>query len=80
MQSLLFPDYDREYQHGAETYRECFGFELPPKGTELELKYMDGLGWYLLWKLCPDIENMVHTAKKQELIKLSTKKGWNIKL
>ena len=79
MQSSIFPNYSCEYQSEAKTYRESFGFKLPPTGTELELKHMDGLGWYVFWFLCPDLENIVHVSEKSKLIKLATNKGWNIK-
>ena len=46
------------YQNNL-TYRESFGFSNPPKGTMLNIKYCEGLKFYIVWDHCPDGENII---------------------
>lgn len=41
------------------SYRQKKGFDNPPPGTILRVKYMEGVKWYLLWEECPDGESIV---------------------
>ena len=61
-----------------KTYRESLGLDNPPKGTKLEIKHMAGIGFYLLWPKCPDLENIVDgwfKVKKNAKI-CSKEHGW----
>lgn len=40
---------------------------------------VDGLGWYLLWMMCPDDTNVVKVDKKKILLECADKKGWIVK-
>ena len=63
---------------GSVSYRQRFGLDNPPKGTVLNLKYMEGLSWYLHWVKCPDGEDIVQgwfgTASKAR--KYANENGW----
>lgn len=62
------------------SYRQKLGYQNPPKGTELQVKYMEGLKWYLHWNNCTDGEDIVQgwfsTAKKA--IKYANENDWKV--
>lgn len=64
----------------GRTYRECFGFENPPKGEKLKLKYAEGVNYYLLWVGCPDMENIIEAwfPSKSAALKYAKDNGWEV--
>ena len=45
----------------AINYRTMFGLQEPQHHIHVQAKFMEGLGWYLLWVNCPDKENLIAT-------------------
>lgn len=64
-----------------QSYRQSFGLPNPPKGTDLILKFSEGINWYLYWKDCPDDENIVAGWFKSASAarKYADENGWKIK-
>ena len=60
------------------SYRQSFGLNNPPKGTNLKLEFMEGLKWYLFWPNCTDEEDIIEgwfaTAAKAR--QYAFKNGW----
>jgi hypothetical protein len=63
---------------GSVSYRQRFGLDNPPKDTVLNLKYMEGLKWYLCWAECPDCQNIVQGwfGTASEARKYANENGW----
>lgn len=63
------------------SYRQKMGLDNPSAGTDLNLRYMEGLKWYLHWGKCPDKENIVQgwfsTAEKAR--KYAKENNWIVK-
>lgn len=60
------------------TYRECFGFENPPKGTKLDIDHAEGIGFFIVWNDCPDNENIIEGwfSKRTEASNYLKAHGW----
>ena len=60
------------------TYRECFGFENPEPGTKLDIDYSDGFGFFIIWKDCPDDENIIEGwfKKRHQAVSYIKAHGW----
>lgn len=41
------------------SYRESFGLSLPVAGTDVDVKFMPSLEYYIIWVDCPDNENVL---------------------
>lgn len=61
-----------------KSYRESFGLELPPAGTEVKLDFMSGCDFYIVWPGCPDKENILYgwIKKKSEAIEIINFHKW----
>lgn len=59
-------------------YRECFGFENPPKGTKLNIGHSEGIGFFITWNDCPDNENIIEGwfSKRNEAANYIKAHGW----
>jgi hypothetical protein len=60
------------------TYRECFGFKNPPKGTKLDIDHSEGIGFFIVWNDCPDDENIIEGwfKKRDEAVSYVKTRGW----
>ncbi|MCT4253025.1 hypothetical protein HZP37_18185 [Elizabethkingia anophelis] len=51
-----------------KSYREKFGKSLPPAGTHIQIKYMEVVEYYIVWVLCPDLENILYRSIKSKAL------------
>lgn len=60
------------------TYRECFGVENPPKGTKLNIDHSEGINFHIVWKDCPDLNNIIEGwfTKRSEAVNYILDHGW----
>lgn len=64
-----------------KTYREEFGLQNPPPGTQLEISFMEGIQFYLIWNECPDDENIIQGwfPSRGKAESYAKEKGYQIK-
>ncbi len=69
---------DSKMIENIESYRESFGLELPPTGTVVEIDYMDGSQYSIIWPDCPDGESILYMWLKSKIHarSLCEKHGW----
>lgn len=60
------------------SYRQWFGFENPPAKTKLKIDFSEGLGFFVIWKNCPDYANIIEGwfKNRQQAIDYITKNNW----
>lgn len=60
------------------SYRQSFGLENPPPGTEVKIEHMPGLNWYVLWPGCGEDGEDVLAAwmNKKEAIAFCEKNNY----
>lgn len=63
-----------------ESYRESFHLPLPGEGTKVQIKFMEGLNFYIHWPQCPDREDILYgwINKKSEAEEICHKHQWQI--
>lgn len=63
-----------------KSYRESFGLQDPGPGTEVQLDFMAGMDWSVIWPTCPDDENILAgwIKKKADAEAYCQEKGWVI--
>ena len=61
-----------------KSYREKFGLKNPPPGSNVCVKFMDGLKFYILWGDCPDLENVIqyNFTNKSKALDYINKNNW----
>lgn len=62
------------------TYRQSFDLDNPAPGTKVQIKYLEGLKWYILWVECPDGENIIQgwISTKAKAVALAKDYDWII--
>lgn len=63
-----------------ESYRESFHLPLPGEGTRVQIKFLEGLLYYIHWPQCPDREDILYgwIRKKSEAEEICHKHQWQI--
>lgn len=63
------------------TYRECFNYKNPSKGERVEIKYMQGIGFYIFYPNCPDSFDIIEGwfSNRKKAIDFALKNGWAFK-
>ena len=63
-----------------KSYREKFGKSLPPAGTHVQIKYLEGVQFYIVWILCPDGEDILYRSLKSKAsaIEIANNHNWII--
>ena len=64
-----------------ESYREFFGYQNPPGGTEIVIKYAEGIKFSIGWPNCPDGEVIIEGwfINRKSTIDYAKKYEWIIK-
>lgn len=64
-----------------ESYRETFGLDLPPVGTTVEIDFMAGSNYSIIWVDCPDDENILYSWLKSKIhaMAIIERHGWKLK-
>lgn len=77
-QGVTFGACKCDRDRNAESYREYFGYENPPSGTPVVIKYAEGLRFYIWWPACPDGEDIIEGwfGSRQKATQYAEEHGW----